>query len=58
MKYYLAVKLIRNRVNHASEKDISEDEKMAISKMEEYGIIIDMNFENIKNILLQGIKEM
>lgn len=58
MKYYLAVKLIRNRVNHASEKDISEDEKMAISRMEEYGIIIDMNFANIKNILLHGIKEM
>ena len=58
MKYYLAVKLIRNRVNHASEKDISDDENKAISKMKDYGIIIDMNFENIKNILLQGIQEM
>ncbi len=57
MKYYLAVKLIRNRVNHASEKDISEDENKAIKKMKDYGITIDMNFENIKNILLQGIQE-
>lgn len=57
MKYYLAVKLIRNRVNHASEKDVSEDENKAIKKMKDYGITIDMNFENIKNILLQGIQE-
>lgn len=57
MKYYLAVKLIRNRVNHASEKDISDDEKKAIDKMKEYGIDINMEFENIKKILLCGIEE-
>lgn len=58
MKYYLAVKLIRNRVNHASEKNLSTDEEVAFNKLKEYGIDIDesMRFNNIENILLQGVK--
>lgn len=58
MKYYLAVKLIRNRVNHASEKKLSGDEEFAFKKMKEYGIDIDesMRFSNIENILLQGVE--
>ena len=56
MKYYLAVKLIRNRVNHASEKEISPDEQNAIETMKkDYAIDINMEFDNIKQILYDGI---
>lgn len=51
MKYYLAVKMIRNRMNHASETDESEKEKDAIEGLKKFGIVINNDIENIQNIM-------
>lgn len=56
MKYYLALKLIRNRINHASEQEAQEDEKKAIERLEEkHEICIDIEFNNVKSLIQEGI---
>lgn len=56
MKYYLALKIIRNRINHASEQEAREDERRAVERLEKsHGISMDIEFENVKSLILQGI---
>ncbi len=56
MRYYLALKIIRNRINHASEQDIREDEKWAVEQIEkEHGICMDIELENVKSLIQEGI---
>lgn len=63
MKYYLALKIVRNCINHASElseeKEL-DDMKKAVRRMkEQHGICIMENerfqFENIKQVLSAGV---
>ena len=62
LQYYIAVKLIRNRMNHASETgdlstDAIEDEDALIDYLrDEAGIIIDNNAKNIREVLSNGLK--
>lgn len=57
MKYYLALKLLRNRINHASEKDVQEDEGKAIERLERnHGICMKIEFQNIKSLIQEGLK--
>lgn len=56
MKYYLALKLIRNRINHASEQEAQEDEKKAIEWLQEkHGICMNIEFDNITSLIQAGI---
>lgn len=56
MKYYLALKLIRNRINHASEQEVKEDEKKAIEQLEKkHGICMKIEFEQVKSLIQEGI---
>ena len=57
MKYYLALKIMRNRIHHACEMDITEDEKIAIEQLERiHGLCMDMEFGNVKSLLTQGLE--
>ena len=64
MEYYLAAKMYRNRMNHASETGISDDEKEAIEYLKNDGIIITIkdednnlkfDFSKLKDVLSNGI---
>lgn len=56
MKYYLALKLLRNRIHHASEQDAQEDERKAIDQMEkDHGICMKIEFQNIKSLMQEGL---
>ena len=64
MEYYLAAKLFRNRMNHASESDIKEGEHMAIDYLKSEGIDIGVTIKNgkqyfdftkLKDVLSKGI---
>lgn len=57
MRYYCALKLMRNRINHASESDKENDEKNAIERLEKFhGICMEMEFQNIKTMIEMGLK--
>lgn len=53
MKYYLAVKVLRNYINHASER--TEDEIIKAFK-EKYNISIETNIKAINKLLEDGLK--
>lgn len=56
MKYYCAFKIIRNKINHASEASNTEDEEKAIKRLrEDHNICMDIEFDNIKELLKKGI---
>ena len=56
MKYYLALKLLRNRINHASEQETQEDEGKAIEKLQkDHGLCLKVEFQSIKSLLQEGI---
>lgn len=49
MRYYLALKLMRNQINHASESNKTDDEKYAIEQLEKFHeISMEIEFQNIK----------
>lgn len=65
MEYYLAMKLLRNRMNHASEDEISEEEQKVIEflkseqidtgiQVEQNGIKID--YSQIKILIIGGLE--
>ena len=58
MAYYLSVKIMRNRINHAGEEERSDDELNAIETLN--GLDIGINFEDninaYRSILLKGIE--
>ena len=60
----MAMKLLRNRMNHASEEDIEEDEQKAVTFLKSEQIDIGMqmkhggvqiDFEKIGKLILEGI---
>ncbi len=64
LEYYMAMKLLRNRMNHASEEEIEEDEQKAVTflkaeridigmQMKDDGLQID--FEKIGKLILDGL---
>lgn len=56
MKYYCALKLMRNKINHASEADVTDDEEKAIHLLEtKHGVCMDIEFENIKSMIRSGL---
>ena len=69
MEYYLAMKVLRNRMNHASEDEISEGEQRAIKFLkEEYidsGIQIQeesgkikFDYQKIEKLIIDGLELM
>jgi len=57
MKYYLALKLMRNRINHASEGELSEKENAVISVLQEkHGLCMEISYGNIKNLISCGLR--
>lgn len=65
MKYYLAVKLLRNRMNHASEDEAQEDEQNALIFLRNEGIDngvsiedgeVTIDFQKIGSLLLEGVQ--
>lgn len=59
MAYYLVVKIMRNRMNHAGENELTKDEKSAIETLNNLGIKIDFNtdIDSYKKILFNGVRE-
>lgn len=59
--YYLAIKLLRNRMNHASEKEISDVERDAIRRLFDITfkdgskIHISMEYQDIKDLLNKAL---
>lgn len=56
MKYYLAAKFIRNHINHANVNAKSEDENCARDYLADEGILANYDYDNIKKVLLDGIR--
>lgn len=65
MKYYLAVKLLRNRMNHASEDEAQEDEQNALIFLRNEGIDngvsiedgeVTIDYQKIGSLLLEGVQ--
>lgn len=56
MKYYCALKIMRNKMNHASEKADSTDERKAIELLDKkHGIVVKRDFDTIVSLLRNGI---
>lgn len=57
MKYYCVLKIIRNRINHASEMENTKDENRAIEILEtNHNVCMDITFENVKSLMYDGLK--
>ena len=57
MKYYLPLKMIRNRINHASVEGVEEDEKNALKRLErDHGICVKKEFTHVKDLMCHGLK--
>lgn len=58
MKYYLPLKMIRNRINHASTAGLEEGEQNAIRRLEEdHGIRVEKEFRQVKSLMYQGLQK-
>ncbi len=56
MRYYLALKLMRNQINHASESNKTDDKKYAIEQLEKFHeISMEIEFQNIKTLIRKGL---
>ena len=56
-KYHLAIQIIRNQMNHASEGELKPDVKNAISILEkEHGVSVEKSMDNIKDLIRKGIE--
>lgn len=57
MAYYVAVKIMRNRMNHAGEDERTIDEKIAIDELNGMDMGIDFrdDIESYKRILIDGV---
>jgi hypothetical protein len=55
MAYYLAVKIMRNRMNHAGEGSRTNDEKEVIRDLNTFGITFSDDINSYRKILLDGI---
>lgn len=65
MEYYLAIKILRNRMNHASEDAIKEDEQKAIAFLQSEQIDLGINikegeirfdYQKIKTLLTDAVE--
>lgn len=57
MKYYLPLKMIRNRINHASTVELEADEQNAVRRLEEdHGIRVEKEFGQVKALMYQGLQ--
>ena len=65
MEYYLAMKLLRNRMNHASGNEISEEEKEVIrflkSEQIEIGVHprqgrMKLDYQKVKAFIIEGLE--
>lgn len=57
MKYYLALTLMRNRVNHAVEEENKADEERAIKRLKnDHGLCMDIEFDNVKKLIRDGLE--
>lgn len=56
MSHYLALKIMRNRMNHASETIFTEDEKIAVTYLQSIGFNIDFSISAITKIIESGLK--
>lgn len=66
MEYYLAMKLLRNRMNHASEDGISGEEEGAIKFLQSEGVDtgiqmgedgIKIDYGKVKELIIKGVKK-
>ena len=62
MEYYLAMKILRNRMNHASEDEISEEEQKVVAFLKSEQIDIDIqagevevDYQKIKKLIMDGL---
>ncbi len=59
MKYYLPLKMIRNRINHASEEGTEEDEKNALMRLKgNHGICVEKEFTHVKDLMYHGLENI
>lgn len=56
MSHYLTLKIMRNRMNHASETIFTEDEKIAVNYLQSIGFNIDFSIQAITEIIKSGLK--
>ena len=57
MRYYLPLKMIRNRINHASTVEAEEDEQNAVRRLrEDHGIRVEKEFIQVKDLMYQGLR--
>ena len=57
MEYYCALKLIRNRINHASEAKMTEDEQKAAELLKNrHRLSVEVESKNIKRLISDGLK--
>lgn len=57
MKYYLAVKVLRNLVNHASDKNSDKDTDIKNVMQQKYDIEIGANVNSIRKLLYDALKQ-
>ena len=57
MKYYLAVKVLRNLVNHASDKNSDKDTDIKNVMKQKYDIEIGTNVNSIRKLLYDALKQ-
>ena len=56
-RYYCALKLIRNRINHASEAKMTEDEQKAAELLKNrHRLSVEVESKNIKRLISDGLK--
>lgn len=57
MKYYLLLKMLRNRINHASEEGAEEDEKNALERLKKgHGLCTEREFKSVKERIFEGVQ--
>lgn len=56
MKYYLALKMVRNRLNYACEKELSEDEEYTIASLKgSFGLQVGFDHDSVERLLREGL---
>lgn len=55
MLYYLAIKYMRNQINHANENENREDDKYLEEYLMKKNIKVDITVENVGKVLLDGL---
>ena len=57
MKYYLAVKIVRNNIFHAGGKDRAEENSKILEQLRKtHGLDVQTTYKGIKELLRQGVR--